>query len=142
MKTMCTKRWSPQIRKLIKAEVIQPDRFDQQVIEVTHAGKRLVLRCDPSTQRKERHRREHKLQRLGERLGERNAFVAQSARAKPEAGLKQLQQWASQHKLSAFVELTLNNRTIELSIDEQAKQEAALLDGCSTVPKAMFPRNS
>ena len=138
MKTMCTKRWSPQIRKLIKAEVIQPDRFDQQVIEVTHAGKRLVLRCDPSTQRKERHRRKHKLQRLAER----NAFVDQSARAKPEAGLQRLQQWASQHKLSAFVELTLNNRTIELQIDEQAKQEATLLDGCSTVPKAMFPRNS
>lgn len=121
---------NPQIRKLIKADVIQPDLFDEQVVEVTHGGKRLVLRCDPATQRKERHRREHKLQRLAERLAERNAFVAQSARAKPEAGLKQLQKWASQHKLSAFVELTLNNRAIELQIDEQAKQEAVLLDGC------------
>lgn len=121
---------NPQIRKLIKADVIQPDLFDRQVIELTHAGKRLVLRCDPGTQRKERHRREHKLQRLSERLGERNAFVAQSARAKPGAGLKQLQQWARQHKLAAFVELTLNDRTIERQIDEQAKHQAALLDGC------------
>jgi transposase len=117
---------NPQIRKLIKADVIQPDLFDQHVVEVTHAGKRLVLRCDPATQRKERRRRQNKLQRLTER----NAFVAQSARAKPEAGLRQLQQWASQHKLSAFVTLTQNNRTIELQIDEHAKQEAALLDGC------------
>ncbi|MCP4826752.1 MAG: transposase, partial [Shimia sp.] len=121
---------NPRIRKLIKGDVIQPDLFDEQVVEVTHGGKRLVLRCDPATQRKERRRREHKLQRLVERLAERNAFVAQSARAKPEAGLKQLQQWTSQHKLSAFVELTLNDRAIELQIDEQAKQEAALLDGC------------
>ena len=121
---------NPQIRKLINGDVIQPDLFDEQVIEVTHADKRLVLRCDPTTQRKERHRRAHKLQRLGERLAERNAFVAQSVRAKPEAGLKQLQQWAGRHKLSAFVEMTLNDRTIELQIDEQAKQKAALLDGC------------
>jgi transposase len=133
---------NPQIRKLIKADVIQPDLFDPQVIELTHAGKRLVLRCDPATQRKERRRRAHKLQRLAARLAERNAFVAQSARAKPEAGLRQLQQWARQHKLSAFVELTLNNRTIELQIDEQAKQQAALLDGCycieSDVPAAQL----
>jgi transposase len=92
--------------------------------------KRLVLRCDRATQRKERHRREHKLQRLAERLAERNAFVAQSSRAKPEAGLRALQRWAKQHKLSAFVELSLNERTIELRIDEEAKLEAALLDGC------------
>jgi transposase len=121
---------NPQIRRLIKADVIQPDLFDPQVIELTHAGKRLVLRCDPATQRKERHRREHKLQRLAERLAERNAFVAQSSRAKPEAGLRALQRWAKQHKLSAFVELSLNERTIELRIDEEAKLEAALLDGC------------
>ena len=121
---------NPQIRKLIKADVIQPDLFDAQVIELTHAGKRLVLRCDPATQRKERRRREHKLQRLAARLAERNGFVAQSARAQPEAGLRQLNRWVRQHKLSTFVELTLNDRTIELQIDEQAKQQVALLDGC------------
>jgi transposase len=121
---------NPQIRKLIKADVIQPDLFDEQVVEVAHGGKRLVLRCDPATQRKERRRREHKLQRLSERVAERNGFVAQSARAQPEAGLKQLQQWAARHKLSAFAALTLNNRAIAVQIDEPAKQQAALLDGC------------
>lgn len=121
---------NPQIRKLIKADVIQPGLFDEQVAEVVHGDKRLVLRCDPATQRKERHRREDKLQRLVERVAERNGFVAQSARAKPEAGLRQLKQWASHYKLSAFVELTLKDRAIELQIDEQAKQQAGLLDGC------------
>jgi len=56
--------------------------------------------------------------------------VTQSARAKPEAGLRQLKQWASHYKLSAFVELTLKDRAMELQIDEQAKQQAGLLDGC------------
>jgi transposase len=132
---------NPQIRKLIKADVIQPDLFDEQVVEVTHGGKRLVLRCDPATQRKERHRRDDKLQRLADRVAERNQFVAQSARAKPEAGLRQLKQWVSQYKLSAFVELTLNQREIELEIDAQAKQEAALLDGCYCIESDVSPEH-
>jgi transposase len=121
---------NPQIRKLIKEKVIEPDLFDEQVLEVTHAGKRLVLRCDPATQRKERHRRADKLQRLTERVAARNAFVADAPRAKPEAGLRQLEAWVSRHKLSAFVSLTLSERVISVEIDAAAKQEAELLDGC------------
>ncbi len=120
----------PQIRKLIKREVIQPDLFDEHVVEVHHQGKRLILRCDPATQHKERHRREDKLQRLMQQVEERNGFVAQSPRAKPEAGLKNLQGWARRHKLAGFVNLTLNGRILELQIDEQGKQDAELLDGC------------
>ena len=120
----------PQIRKLIKQAVIQPDLFDEQVVEVIHEGKRLVLRCDPATQRKERHRREDKLAQLKARVAERNTFVEQSARAKPEAGLKRLQGWARRYKLSGFVELTLDERTLHLQVDEVAQQAAGLLDGC------------
>jgi len=121
---------SPQIRKLINDKVIQPGLFDEQVVEVTHADKRLVLRRDPATQRKQQHRREDKLRRLKESVAKRNAFVAQSERARPEAGLRQLRQWASERKLCGFVELTLHEREIQLRIDEQAKADAALLDGC------------
>jgi transposase len=120
----------PQIRKLIKQNVVQPDLFDEHVVEVQHQGKRLVLRCDPATQHKERHRREDKLQRLRGLIEERNRFVAQSSRAKPEAGLKNLQGWARRHKIAGFVDLTLDGRILELQIDAQAKQNAELLDGC------------
>jgi len=63
-------------------------------------------------------------------VAKRNAFVAQSERARPEAGLRQLRQWAGERKLCGFVELTLHEREIQLRIDEQAKADAALLDGC------------
>jgi hypothetical protein len=89
---------SPQMRKLINEKVIQPGLFDEQVVEVTQGDKRLVLRRDPATQRKQQHRRDDKLRRLKEALAERNAFVAQSARAQPEAGLRQLRQWCGSGK--------------------------------------------
>ena len=120
----------PQIRKLIKASVIQADLFDEQVVEVRHEGKRLVLRRDPATARKEEHRREDKLAQLRQQVAERNQFVEGAKRAQPEAGLKRLQGWASRHKLSGFVELSLEGRFIQLQIDEAAQQTAALLDGC------------
>lgn len=121
---------NPQVRKLINQDVIQPDLFDEQVFEVQHQGKRLVLRCDPATQRKERHRRTDKLQRLKTLVAERNAFVEHAPRAKPESGLKRLQQWTHRYKLSAFVELTLDERAIHVHIDEATQHEAQLLDGC------------
>jgi transposase len=120
----------PQIRKLINESVIQADLFDEQVVEVCHEGKRLVLRRDPATQRKEQHRREDKLAQLRQQVAERNQFVEGSTRANPEAGLKRLQGWASRHKLSGFVELSLQGRFVQLQIDEAAQQMAALLDGC------------
>jgi transposase len=120
----------PQVRKLIKHDVLQADLFHEQVAEVAYQGKRLILRRDPATYRKEHHRREDKLQRLCALIDQRNAFVAGSSRAKPEAGLRKLQHWARQHKLSAFVELTLQERTLALHVNTQAKRDAALLDGC------------
>jgi transposase len=135
----------PQIRKLLKQNVLQPDLFDEQVVEVHHEGKRLVLRCDPATQRQERHRREDKIQRLRTLVAERNAFVAQAKRAKPQAGLKTLQGWARRHKIAAFVAVTLQGRTLELEIDAQGKQNAELLDGCycieSDVPAAHLSKD-
>jgi transposase len=120
----------PQIRKLIKRDVIQPGLFDDEVVEVEHGDKRLILRRDPATQRKEQHRRADKIRRLTTLVEQRNAFVTQSKRAKPEAGLNRLQAWVRRHKISGFIELSLNSRVIELHLDEARYADAQLLDGC------------
>ncbi|SBT04676.1 transposase (fragment) [Candidatus Accumulibacter aalborgensis] len=41
-----------------------------------------------------------------------------------------MQRWAKSHKLSAFVTLTLKERVIVCTLDEEAKAQDALLDGC------------
>jgi transposase len=135
----------PQIRKLLRQQVIQPDLFDEHVVEVSHEGKRLILRCDPVTQRKERYRREDKLQRLKAQVSECNAFVERSKRADPKSGLTNLQAWSKRHKIASFVELKLNGRRIECLIDAEAKKEDELLDGCycieSDVPEAQLTKD-
>jgi len=119
-----------QIRALLKRGVLQPDLFDQDIGEVTQEDKRLILRRNESVQRRERARRADKLKRLEALIAERNAFVDQSKRADPAAGLRQLEQWVKRHKLHGFVTLSLEARTIHCAIDEEQLIDVALLDGC------------
>ena len=119
-----------QVRKLLKEKVIQLDLFDTTVCEVEHGNLRLILRRNDAVRRKEAKRREDKIDRLKELVARRNAFVLTSRRADPETGLRNLTNWASRYKVASFVELCLDNGMIVLTVDEQAKSSAALLDGC------------
>jgi transposase len=119
-----------QIRRLLKEKVIQLDLFDKTVCEVEQGSLRLILRRNDAVRSKEVRRREDKLERLKELVSQRNAVVATSLRADPEAGLRNLTNWAIRHKVSSFASLSLDKGKIVLTVDEQAKSSAALLDGC------------
>jgi len=121
---------NPQVRKLLKENVLQPDLFDQTVCEVEHRGLRLILRKNEKVRRKEEARREDKHRRLRELIQERNTFVSTSQRAQPEAGLRKLTNWTRRYKISSFVTLSLDHGQIVMAIDEQARADTGLLDGC------------
>jgi len=97
-------------------------------------------------QRRVRARRTDKLQRLEALIAERNAFVSQSTRADPAAGLRQLEQWVKRHKLHGFVTLSLEEDQIRCAIDQDKLDEVALLDGCyvleTTVPAASMDQQT
>ena len=120
----------PQVRTLIKKSVIQPGLFDEDVVEIEHNDKRLVLRRDDLTQRKEAHRRNDKLTKLKKKIIDSNEFVLRSKKADPSAGLNSIEKWTRRHKLSSFINLSLEGKTINWHLDEEAKKSDALLDGC------------
>jgi len=60
--------------------------------------KRLIVRHNERVQHREQARWADKLQRLEALIAERNAFVSQSKRADPSAGLRQLEQWVPRQK--------------------------------------------
>jgi transposase len=121
---------TPQVRKLLKAEVLRLEHFAEQVYEVEHGAVRLLLRRNAATQRREQRRRADKLVTLQERVTARNVRVEGASRAKPEAGLRTLNAWVTRHKLASFVTLSLRERTIMVTIDAAAQTDAAQLDGC------------
>jgi transposase len=119
-----------QIRALLKQGVLQLDLFDTEISEVEHQGQRLILRRNEAIRSREQGRREDKLSRLREKIAQRNGFVATHRRARPQAGLALLQNWIKHHRLHAFVRLTLEDRRLHCTVDEEAMAESALLDGC------------
>ena len=132
----------PQIRTLLKGGVLQPDLFDEDIGEAIQEDKRLIVRRNERIQHRERARRADKLKRLEVLIAERNAFVSQSPRADPAAGLRQLEHWVKRHKLSGFVTLSLEQEQLRCQVDQAQLAEVALLDGCyvleTTVPAAQM----
>jgi transposase len=93
-----------------------------------------------------RARRADKLRQLDALIAERNAFVSQSTRADPPAGLRRLEHWVKRYKLHGFVTLSLEQDQIRCTVDQERLNEAALLDGCyvleTTVPAAVMDRRT
>ena len=120
----------PQVRTLLKKQVLQPDLFDEIAQEIEHGPLRLVLRRNEAVCRQQRARRQDKLDKLQQLLEQRNALVVSSTRAQPEAGLRRLTAWLKRHKLNTFVTLSLQGRQLHLEVDVDQQAQAQLLDGC------------
>ncbi|MFQ5930342.1 MAG: IS1634 family transposase [Acidobacteriota bacterium] len=124
---------NPQIRKLLKAGTLQMGLFEERICEVEADGLRYILRKNEAEARKIHHRLEDKLGKLRSQVTARNEKVAQSSRCQPEAGLRQMQEWVKRHKLSSFVSLRLEERMLQVEIDEVAQEHATLLAGCYVI---------
>ena len=119
-----------QVRTLLKHGVLQTDMFDHHLCEAEYGDKRLVVRRNESVQTREARRRDDKLKQLTQKIAERNAYVAGAKRADAQKGLVSLERWVKSHKLGAFVTLRLEERMIACTLDDAARQDDALLDGC------------
>ena len=124
---------TPQVRKLLREEVLRPEWFTPHVHEVQHGPVRLLLRRSEAVRRKAQRRRHDKLATLHALITARNAFVRTAKRAKPEAGRRTLHAWVTRHKLAGWVQLSLHEGAIIATVDEAAQTEASRFDGCSVL---------
>lgn len=131
----------PQIRTLLTKKVLQLNLFSEEVCEVEGHGVRYVLRKNESEAARERHRMENKLEKLAEKIAKRNEEVKNKPRCRPEAGLRKLQAWAAQHKLTGLVELQLDGRTLVRKRQEEAMEKALELAGCYVVTTDVLKQN-
>jgi transposase len=131
----------PQVRRLLKAGVLQMGLFDDQPAEVEAGGKRYILRCNPQTQARERARRQDQWDRVREKISARNQRVAGKARARAESSLRQAQALLKKYRLGGWIEVRLEGRTVVWEEKVQAREKLAELDGCyvieSDVPAAV-----
>jgi Transposase DDE domain len=130
----------PQIEKLLRTGTLQMDLCDQEVAEVlTDEGIRYVLRRNPVRAQEVRDTRRAKLTTLQAHVAKQNQYLSDHPRANVQGALQKLIARAKTLRLSDWVELTLEARTITLTVKTSAQQEAAKLDGCYVLKTDLTP---
>ena len=130
----------PQIDKLLRTGILQMDLFDQEVAEVlADEGIRYVLRRNPVRAQDMRDTRQAKLATLQAQVAKPNQYLTAHPRANTQGALQKLVARAAKLRIADWVELTVAERTITLTIKEDAQTEAAKLDGCSVLKTDLRP---
>src|SRR5215472_323911 len=130
----------PQIDKLLRTGIFQMDLFEQELAEVlAEEGIRYVLRRNPVRAQEVRYTRHAKLATLQALVAKSNQYLTDHPRAKAQGALQKLVAKADKLRLAAWVELTLAERIITLTVNTSAQQEAAKLDGCYVLKTDLTP---
>lgn len=123
----------PQIRKLMREGVFQIGLFEEKLCEVTCDKIRYILRRNPERVKEIATNRENKLNKVKEFLGKQNGYLVEHRRAKVGVALRNMVKKVTHLKIEDWVEVTSQERVLELRIDEKALKEIAELDGCYVI---------
>jgi len=130
----------PQIDKLLRTGTLQMDLFDQELAEVlTEEGIRYVLRRNPVRAQEVRDTRHAKLTTLQAQVAKQNQYLTDHPRAHAQGALQKLVARAEKLRIADWVELTVAERALTLTIKEGAQAEAAKLDGCYVLKTDLTP---
>src|ERR671924_418282 len=133
----------PQIDKLLRTGTLQLDFFDQELAEVlTEEGIRYVLRRNPVRAQEVRDTRHAKLATLQAQVAKQNHYLTAHPRAKAQGALPKLVARAEKLRIADWVELTVAERALTLTVQEDAQTEAAKLDGCYMLKTDLTPQQA
>src|SRR5467141_310207 len=130
----------PQIEKLLRTGTFQMDLFDQELAEVlADEGIRYVLRRNPVRAQEVRDTRHAKLATLQAQVAKQNQYLTAHPRAHVQGALQKLVARAKTLRIADWVELTVAERAMTLTVHEDAQTEAAKLDGCYVLKTDLTP---
>src|SRR6516162_11739801 len=131
---------TPQIEQLLQQGTLQMDLFDQELAEVlAEEGIRYVLRRNPMRAQEVRDTRHAKLATLQAHVAKQNHYLTDHPRAHAQGALQKLVARAEKLRIVDWVELTLEERVLTLTVNASAQQEAAKLDGCYVLKTDLTP---
>jgi hypothetical protein len=132
----------PQIETLLTRGVFQPELFDEQLAEVTDNDThiRYILRRNPQRAEEITANRREKYQTIANLVASKNIYLAEHPRAALEVALRAVQHKIDKLRLSAWVSVSSEDRTLSLVRDEQALAEASHLDGCYCLKTDLVPQ--
>src|SRR5499433_3475135 len=133
----------PQIEKLLRTGTFQMELFEQELAEVrADEGVRYVLRRNPVRAQEVRENRQAKLATLQAQVAKQNQYLTDHSRANAQGALQKLVAKAEKLRLADWVELTLEERAITLTVNASKQQDEAKLDGCYVLKTDLTPQQA
>ena len=130
----------PQIEKLLRTGTFQLELFEQELAEVlADEGVRYVLRRNPVRAQEVRENRQAKLAPLQAQVAKQHHYLTDHPRANAQGALQKLGAKAEKLRLADWVELTLEERALTLTVNASGQQEEAKLDGCYVLKTDLTP---
>lgn len=122
-----------QINSLLKQNVIQLELFEDELIEIEHAGIRYFLRKNPVRKQEIRTNRDEKIQKIRTTIEQSNQYLSAHPKAKTGVAIRKLNEKISALKLNKIISCSLSERKISMEINETALLEVQKLDGCYVI---------
>src|SRR6266581_4245138 len=133
----------PQMEKLLRTGTLHMDLFDQELAEVlAEEGIRYVLRRNPVRAQEVRESRQSKLAKLQAQVAKQKQYLTDHPRANAQGALQKLVASAKKLRISDWVELTVEDRSLTLTINASGQQEEAKLDGCYVLKTDLTPQQA
>jgi Transposase DDE domain len=130
----------PQMEKLLRQGTFQMDLFEQALAEVlADEGLRYVRRRNPGRAQEVRDTRHAKLATRQALVAKSNQYLRDHPRATPQGAWHKLVARVKHLRIADWVELTVEQRAMTLTVHEDAQTEAAKLDGCSVRKTDLTP---
>ena len=120
----------PQVESLLEQKVIQLELFDEKICQVEQDGRRLILRRNPKRATEVGVNRQSRLEKFLALVKEANEKLSRGLRADAQKSFQTISAAVVRYNLEKFVRLRLENRSIEVTVDEEKVNLAKQLDGC------------
>ena len=121
----------PQIESLLKDGTMEMSLFDQNLSEIVTAnGIRYITRRNPIRAKEIQASRNDKLKSLQKYVDRLNKYLSEHSRAVLKVALRKCLEYCKKLHLNGYVKLSLTDRIISVSIDDDELAELSKLDGC------------
>jgi hypothetical protein len=129
----------PEIESLLQKGVLQRALFEERICEVSHEGLRYILRRNPLRAQEMAKIRQDKKESVNKLLQKKNLYLAQHRRAKVNTALQEINRKIESLKISDWLKVEIQERTLKLIEDSQVLAKKSALDGCYVIKSDLPP---
>jgi transposase len=128
-----------QINTLVSKNLIHPEMFDNELVEVEHDGNRYIMRRNPIRAMEIIKSRHEKIKKIRKLKREKIDYLLEHPKAKISVALKAINAKIKKLKIENFIEAIQTCSKISLKINLSELKKMRVLDGCYVLKSNLPP---